>query len=54
MFLSKRKKTLSVEKYTILAYCTRTEISLDLVSKFEQLSHATEQVFRVKKHVILV
>ena len=54
MFLSKRKKTLSVTNNTILVHCTRTEISLDLVSKFEQLSHATEQVFRVKKHVILV
>ena len=49
MFLSKRKKTLSVTKNTILVHCTRTEISLDLVSKFEQLSYAFEQVFRVKK-----
>ena len=32
-----------------LVHCTGTEISLDLVSKFEQLPHATEQVFRVKK-----
>ena len=53
MFLSK-KKNFICDKNTILVHCTRTEVSLDMVSKFEQLSHATEQVFRVKKHVILV
>ena len=41
-------------KNTILDHYTRTEISSDLVSKFKQLSHATEQVFRVKRHVILI
>ena len=49
-----KEKNIICDKNTILAHCTRTEISLDLVSKFEQLSHATEQVFRVPKHVILV
>ena len=53
-FCLRVKKKQSVTKKTILVHCTRTEISLDLVSKFEQLSHATEQVFQVKKHVILV
>ena len=46
MFLSKRKNIIC-DKNTILVHGTHTEISLDLVSKFEQLSHATEQVFRV-------
>ena len=40
-----KEKTLSVTKNTILVHCTRTGISLDLA---EQLSHAIEQVFRVK------
>ena len=47
-FCLKEKKIICDKKYNF------TEISLDLVSKFEQLSHAFEQVFRVKKHVILV
>ena len=50
-----KEKNIICDKNTILVHCTHTEISLDLVSKFKQLSHATEQVFRVKKkHVILV
>ena len=54
LYFCLKEKNIICDKNTVLILCTRTEISLDLVSKFEQLSHATEQVFRVKKHVILV
>ena len=43
-----KEKKIPVTKNTNLVHCTRTEISLDLVCKFEQLSNATDQVFRGK------
>ena len=49
LYFCLKEKNMICDKNIILVHCTRTEISLDLVSKFEQLSHATEQVFRVKK-----
>ena len=49
LYFCLKEKNIISDKNTILVHCTRTEISLEMVSKFEQLSHATEQVFRGKK-----
>ena len=52
-FCLKEKNIICDKKYNFSPLYTYRNFS-DLVSKFDQLSHATEQVFRVKTHVILV